>query len=150
MLTGTIHKIMTRNLPIRCSYISKKALDEIERSHGKTAFQRTLMYSKQARHIAKEGFFSFKKDLEQYFKLIMTEKVDNKVLTPEQQTLKKKIAQDFNKLKPILLINLLPFAGPLLIFYILTYPTKVPSYFCLDELYELHQKESVEKQKQAV
>lgn len=101
------------------------------------------MYTKQAKYIAKEGFISFKKDLEQYFKLIMTEKIDNKVLTPEQQSLKKKISQDLNKLKPIILINILPFSGPLLIFYILTYPTKVPSYFCLDELIELHQIESI-------
>ena len=97
------------------------------------------MYTKQAKHIAKEGFFSFKKDLEQYFKLIMIEKVDGKALTPEQEAIKRKIAQDLNKLKPVILINLLPFSGPLLIFYILTYPTKVPSYFCLDELYDLHQ-----------
>lgn len=50
------------------------------------------MYTKQAKHIVKEGFFSFKKDLEQYFKLIMIEKVDNKPLTAEQQAIKKKIA----------------------------------------------------------
>ena len=105
------------------------------------------MYTTQAKLIAKEGFFSFKNDVEQYFKLIMIEKVDNKPLTPEQEKLKKKIAQDMGKLKPIILINILPFSAPLLIFYIITYPSKVPSYFCLDELYELHQIESIKKQK---
>jgi hypothetical protein len=109
--------------------------------------QRALMYTKQAKHIAKEGFFSFKNDLQQYFKLIMIEKVDNKPLTPEQERTKKKIAMDMGKLKPIIIINILPFSAPLLIFYIITYPTKVPSYFCLDELYELHQIESIKKQK---
>jgi hypothetical protein len=146
MLSSKIQRIIHQSLTIRYNYISKKALDDIEKAHGKSAFQRGLMYTKQARHIAKEGFFSFKKDLEQYFKILMIEKVDNKTLTPEQQSIKKKIVQDMGRLKPIILINILPFSAPLLIFYILTYPSKVPSYFCLDSLYELHQKESIIRQ----
>lgn len=82
MLTSNIHHFLTKNLNVRFNYISKRALDEIEKAHGKSAMQRALMYTKQAKHIAKEGFLSFKNDLEQYFKLIMIEKVDNKPLTP--------------------------------------------------------------------
>lgn len=40
-----------------------------------------MMYAKQAKHIAKEGFFTFKKDLDEYFKLTMLEKVEKKTLT---------------------------------------------------------------------
>lgn len=132
MIVGKTQKVMAHIIINRFAYLSKKALDDIEKAHGASLFQRMLMYSKQARYIAKEGFFSFKKDLGEYFKLQMLEKVENKTLTEEQQALKKKIAQDMKKLRPIVLINILPMSPPLLIFYLLTYPTKVPSYFCLD------------------
>lgn len=75
MIAYCSRKLLAQTCAIRYSYISKRALDEIEKAHGNTAFQRVKMYAKQARHIAKEGFFSFKKDLDEYFKLVMLEKV---------------------------------------------------------------------------
>ena len=70
---------------VKYDYIRKKTLDEIEASHGKSAFQRVLMYTKQAKHIAKEGFFGFKKDIKDYFDLLMLEQVQKQPLTAEQR-----------------------------------------------------------------
>lgn len=75
-------KILRVTSFLQHNYIKKKTLDEIEANHGKSAFQRAIMYSKQATHIAKEGFFGFKKDLKDYFDLMMLERVQNQPLTP--------------------------------------------------------------------
>lgn len=40
----------------------------------------------------------------------------------------------------------MPFSAPLLIFYLFTYPTMVPTYLCLDELFDAHQKQCVDAQ----
>ncbi len=69
MILNKISTSIIKTFSPRFTYISKKALDEIERSHGKTFFQRALMYSKQARHIGQQGFIEAKKDVDEYHRL---------------------------------------------------------------------------------
>lgn len=45
------------------TFIKKKLLDEIEKSHGTSWTQRLLMYTKQAKLIATHGFQHLKSDL---------------------------------------------------------------------------------------
>jgi hypothetical protein len=53
-------------------------------------------------------------------------------------------------MKALVVIQILPMSGPLLIYYLYTYPTSIPTWFCIDSLHEDYQMECIRKQLQAI
>ena len=53
-------------------------------------------------------------------------------------------------LKNLVIIQILPFSGPLLIYYIYVYPTSIPSWFSVDLLHENYQKECIKTQENTI
>jgi hypothetical protein len=49
-------------------------------------------------------------------------------------------------LKNLIIIQILPFSGPLLIYYIYVYPTSIPSWFSVDVLHENYQRQCIQTQ----
>lgn len=53
-------------------------------------------------------------------------------------------------MKAMIIIQILPFSGPILLFYLYTYPTSIPSWFCIDSLHESYQHQCILKQAEAI
>jgi len=58
--------------------------------------------------------------------------------------------QELHRMKAMVVIQILPMSGPLLIYYLYTYPTSIPTWFCIDSLHEGYQIECIKKQKDAI
>jgi len=53
-------------------------------------------------------------------------------------------------MKTIIIIQILPFSGPILLYYLYTYPTSIPSWFCIDTLHDDYLRDCIKKQKEAI
>ena len=136
------------NLQLRssCGYIRKKELDEIEKQYGTSTYEKMKMYTKQAQLIYKQGWTALKQDFHTYRSLKQKEKQKGSVLSREEERLKKRMWQEMTGLKNLVIIQILPFSGPLLIYYIYVYPTSIPSWFSVDTLHENYQKQCIQTQ----
>ena len=93
------------------------------------------MYSQQAKVIYKHGLDALKKDFKTYQSLRLKEKDGNSSLTTDEAKLKKRMWQEISGLKTLFIIQVLPFSGPLLLYYIYVYPTSIPSWFSVDTIH---------------
>ena len=54
------------------------------------------------------------------------------------------------RMKTMLFIQIMPFSGPLLLYYLYTYPNKIPSWFCIDSIFEEYQEKCMQRQLEMV
>lgn len=49
-----------------------------------------------------------------------------------------RINDDISKIGPLIIIQILPFSGPLFMLYMYTYPGSIPSWFLIDYYHDRH------------
>ncbi len=50
-----------------------------------------------------------------------------------------RINNDIRKMGPLIIIQILPFSGPLFMLYMYTYPGSIPSWFMIDYYHDRHE-----------
>ena len=108
--------------PLRFNYISKKALDEIGKEHGDGVWSQTKMYTRQAKLIMTEGMIALKRDIGKYMDMRKRLSQEHSSPTEEDQKLMEKIRREARRLKTMIIIQILPMSGPILLYYLYTYP----------------------------
>jgi|JI10StandDraft_1071094.scaffolds.fasta_scaffold80315_5 hypothetical protein len=109
-----------------------------------------IMYSKMAKYIYLCGWTALKKDARTYLSLKKKEKGGEELLTKEEYRLKKHMWKEVERLKTLAIIQILPFSGPLLLYYLYVYPTSIPSWFSVDVLHDDYLLACIKTQSQAV
>ena len=108
------------------------------------------MYTKQAQLIVLQGWTALKGDYQTYLSIRRKEGQGDCTLTEEELRLKSRMWQEINGIKTLIIIQILPFSGPLLIYYIYTYPTSIPTWYSVDYFHEQYQLRCIQTQAQAV
>lgn len=60
-------------------------------------------------------------------------------MTEEEIKTLERITNDIYKLGPLIIIQILPFSGPLFMLYMYTYPGSIPSWFMIDYYHDRHE-----------
>ena len=58
----------------------------------------------------------------------------------------RKLEEEVRRMKTMVFIQIMPMSGPLLLYYLYTYPNDIPSWFCIDEIFEQHQRQCIQTQ----
>jgi hypothetical protein len=61
-----------------------------------------------------------------------------------------RINDDIKKMGPLIIIQILPFSGPLFMLYMYTYPGSIPSWFLIDYYHDQHELLKLTNQKKAI